>query len=72
MKVKYLGTFAAVSLLSIGVAAGCSNPCAAKTKTPASPGTEVQANPCASKTNPCASKTNPCASKENPCASKKN
>lgn len=63
MKVNYLATVATISLLSVGVAVGCSNPCAAKTTTPQS-NTEVQANPCASKTNPCASKTNPCAAKK--------
>lgn len=50
MKIQYFSVLAVVSLL-IGAGAGCSNPCAAKTKTSASTGTEVQANPCASKAN---------------------
>jgi thiol-disulfide isomerase/thioredoxin len=70
MKVQFFSALAVVSLLSLGAVAGCSNP-AAQT-TPTVTGTEVQANPCASKANPCASKANPCASKANPCASKAN
>ncbi len=69
MKVKYLGTLAAISVLSLGVAVGCTNPCSAKT-TNASSSTVAQADPCASKANPCAAKSNPCASKANPCAAK--
>jgi thiol-disulfide isomerase/thioredoxin len=69
MQVKYLGTLAAISLLSLGLAVGCSNPCSAKTSN-ASKSTVAQADPCASKVNPCAAKSNPCASKANPCASK--
>ena len=61
MRVKYLATLAAVSMLSLGFVAACSNP-SAKTNTPSTPMAN-QADPCASKTNPCASKTNPCASK---------
>jgi thiol-disulfide isomerase/thioredoxin len=72
MKIQYFSVLAVISILSLGTVVGCSNPCAAKTKTSASTITEVQANPCASKVNPCASKTNPCASKANPCASKAN
>lgn len=62
MRVKYLATLAVASMLSLGLVAACSNPCAAKTKTPDT-GTTNQVNPCASKANPCASKANPCASK---------
>ncbi|MBP0022108.1 MAG: hypothetical protein J7647_31700, partial [Cyanobacteria bacterium SBLK] len=62
MKVKYLTTMAAVSLLSLGLAVGCANPCAAKEKT-------EQADPCAAKEDPCAGK-DPCAAKEDPCAGK--
>jgi hypothetical protein len=68
MKVQYFAALASISLLSLGTITGCGNPCAAKTQTPASAGTEVSPNPCASKTNPCAG-ANPCASKSNPCAS---
>ena len=71
MKVKYLGTLAAISVLSLGIAVGCTNPCSAKT-TNASSSTVAQADPCAAKSNPCASKANPCASKADPCASKAN
>jgi thiol-disulfide isomerase/thioredoxin len=69
MKAKYLGTLAAISLLSFGVATGCTNPCSAKTAKPLN-NALAQADPCASKANPCAAKSNPCASKANPCASK--
>lgn len=63
MKIRYFSVLAVVSLLSLGSLASCSNPCAAQTKNTTATNTEVQANPCASKTNPCASKANPCASK---------
>ncbi|MEB3827431.1 hypothetical protein [Phormidium sp. CCY1219] len=71
MRINYLSTLAAASVLSLGFVVGCANPCAAQTKDQT---TETQGNPCASKSdsNPCASKTdaNPCASKSNanPCA----
>ncbi|MEQ9367579.1 MAG: thioredoxin domain-containing protein [Coleofasciculus chthonoplastes F3-SA18-01] len=71
MRVKYLATLAVASMLSLGLVAACSNPCAAKTKTPDT-GTTNQVDPCASKANPCAAKENPCASKANPCAAKEN
>ena len=63
MKIQYFSLLAIVSILSLGAVASCSNPDAATTNTPTNTGTEVKANPCASKTNPCASKANPCASK---------
>jgi thiol-disulfide isomerase/thioredoxin len=73
MRVKYLATLAVASMLSLGLVAACSNPCAAKTNTPdTGTGTTNQVNPCASKANPCAAKENPCASKANPCAAKEN
>jgi len=54
VKIKYLATFAAISLLTIGVATACSSPSAT------TPGTievaEVKPNPCAAKANPCAAK----------------
>jgi thiol-disulfide isomerase/thioredoxin len=71
MKAKYFGTLAAISLLSFGVATGCTNPCSAKTAKPLN-NAVAQADPCASKANPCAAKSNPCAAKANPCASKAN
>lgn len=88
MKVKYFTTLAAVSLLSLGVATGCSNS-ATDTSSPApdagtetqvspaaeteaSPAAETKENPCAGKANPCAGKENPCAGKANPCAGKSN
>jgi thiol-disulfide isomerase/thioredoxin len=55
MKAKYFGTLAAISLLSFGVATGCTNPCSAKTAKPLN-NAVAQADPCASKANPCASK----------------
>jgi len=66
MRVKYLATLAAVSMMSLGVVVGCSNPCAGKTTD--SPDTTDQVDPCAGK-NPCAGK-DPCAGKKNPCAGK--
>ena len=53
MKVKFLATFAAISLLSIVTVA----PTIIFGTTPA------VANPCAAKPNPCAAKPNPCAGK---------
>ncbi len=75
MNIKYLATYAAISLLTIGVATACSIPSAT---TPSSTNTvaEVKPNPCAAKdkANPCAAKdkANPCAAKDkaNPCAAK--
>ncbi len=71
MKVKYFGTLAAISLLSMGVIAGCANPCSAK-KANTSESTVAKVDPCAAKVNPCAAKkTDPCAAKKaNPCAAK--
>ena len=56
MKINYLATMAAVSVLSLGVATSCSNPCKAKTQSDTEPATEVQANPCKAKGNPCTPK----------------
>lgn len=55
MKVKYVATLAIASIMSLGLVAGCQNPCAAQPDTQS--GTE-EVNPCASKENPCASKGN--------------
>ena len=64
MKIKYLATFAAISLLSFGVAT------ARLSSTANTPGTTKVAV-CAGKSNPCAAKkSNPCAGKSNPCAAK--
>jgi hypothetical protein len=70
MKVNYIATLTIASILGLGLATGCGNPCAAKPGPEG--GTETQANPCAGKENPCAGKANPCAAKENPCAGKAN
>jgi len=63
VKIKYLATFAAISLLTIGVVTACSSPSAT------TPDTinvaEVKPNPCAAK-----DKANPCAAKADPCAGK--
>jgi thiol-disulfide isomerase/thioredoxin len=53
MKVQYLAIFAAISLLSVGVAA---KPEAASTIISEVIGTKALANPCAAKGNPCAAK----------------
>ncbi len=63
MKLQYLSTLALASILSLGMAAGCSNPCAAKTPPTGNPATEVTTDPCAGKADPCAGKAHPCASK---------
>ncbi len=74
MKIKYLATFAAISLLTIGVATACSSPSATTPDT--TKVAEVKPNPCAAKdkVDPCAAKNkaNPCAAKDkaNPCAAK--
>ncbi len=71
MKIKYLATFAAISLLTVGVATACSSPSATTPDT--TKVAEVKPNPCAAKDkNPCAAKDkNPCAAKDkNPCAAK--
>ncbi|MGD2181591.1 hypothetical protein [Lusitaniella coriacea] len=73
MKVQYLTTIATVTLLSLGLTVGCTNPCASKEVAPSDATTETEVNPCAAKEgNPCAAKEgNPCAGKEgNPCAAK--
>ncbi len=68
MKVHYWTTLATVTLLSLGAAVGCANPCAAKEAAPGAP-TEAS-DPCAAKEDPCAAKTDPCAAKDeaDPCA----
>ncbi|GET38008.1 hypothetical protein MiSe_27620 [Microseira wollei NIES-4236] len=63
MKIQDFSRLAIVSILSLGAVVSCSNPDAAKTNTSTNTGTEVKANPCASKVNPCASRANPCAAK---------
>ncbi len=72
MKIKYLATFAAISLLSIGVASAYSSSSATTLGTTKVAVCAGKTNPCAGKTNPCAAKTNPCAGKTNPCAAKTN
>jgi len=72
MKIKYLATFAAISLLSIGVASAYSSSSATTLGTTKVAVCAGKTNPCAAKTNPCAGKTNPCAGKTNPCAGKTN
>jgi len=72
MKIKYLATFAAISLLSIGVASAYSSSSATTLGTTKVAVCAGKTNPCAGKTNPCAGKTNPCAGKTNPCAGKTN
>jgi len=65
MKIKYLATFAAISLLTVGVATSYSSSFAT------TPGTTTKVTACAAKANPCAAKkANPCAAKTNPCAAK--
>ena len=67
MKLQYLATFAAASVLTIGGTAMFSNTTFAATPE-GNVSTIVAENPCAGEENPCAS-ANPCAGKENPCAS---
>jgi thiol-disulfide isomerase/thioredoxin len=72
MKLQYLSTLALASILSLGMAAGCSNPCAAKTAPTGNPAIEATTDPCAGKADPCAGKADPCAGKADPCAGKAN
>ena len=57
MKIKYLATFAAISLLTVGVATACSSPSATTPDTIKI--AEVKPSPCAAedKANPCAAKS---------------
>ncbi|MCC0179528.1 hypothetical protein I4641_21445 [Waterburya agarophytonicola K14] len=62
MKVKYLGTLFAASVLSLGLVTSCATPCAGEPKTG---GDATEVDPCAG-ANPCAG-VDPCAG-ANPCA----
>lgn len=64
MKVKYLGTLFAASVLSLGLVTSCATPDAGETNTG---GEATEVDPCAG-ANPCAGVENPCAGAENPCA----
>ena len=68
MKLKYIATLAAASVLTIGGTALFSNSAIASSFNSADSSVIVAENPCAAKPNPCAS-ANPCAAKPNPCAS---
>ena len=70
MKLKYITTLAAASILSLGVVTACSSP-DGQTTDGTTDDTTTETNPCAGKENPCAA-TDPCAGKENPCAAKDN
>jgi len=63
MKVKYLGTLFAASILSLGLVTSCATPDAGNTD---AGGDATEVNPCAG-INPCAGAVDPCAG-ANPCA----
>ena len=65
MKIKYLGTLVAVSVLSLGMVTSCATPCAGETDSGVEP-TEV--DPCAGVVDPCAGEVDPCAGVVDPCA----
>ncbi|MGD1917845.1 MAG: hypothetical protein ACFCAD_02540 [Pleurocapsa sp.] len=64
MKVKYLGTLFAASVLSLGLVTSCATPCAGETQTG---GEATEVDPCAGVVDPCAGVVDPCAG-VNPCA----
>lgn len=66
MKVKYLGTLFAASILSLGLVTSCATTPDGGEVDAGGDATEV--NPCAGIENPCAGVENPCAGVENPCA----
>ena len=51
MKVKYLATLLATSVLSLGLVTSCAQPCAGKTNTG---GDATEVDPCAGVADPCA------------------
>ncbi|MGL4880076.1 MAG: hypothetical protein ACRC8K_03315 [Waterburya sp.] len=53
MKVKYLGTLFAASVLSLGLVTSCAKPCAGETE---GGGESTEVAPCAGTTEPCAGK----------------
>ena len=65
MKVKYLGTLFATSILSLGLVTSCATPDAGETD--AGGDTEV-VDPCAGAADPCAGVEDPCAGAADPCA----
>ena len=65
MKVKYLGTLFAASVLSLGLVTSCATPCAGETKTG---GDATEVDPCAGAVDPCAGAVDPCAGAADPCA----
>lgn len=69
MKVKYLGTLFAASVLSLGLVTSCATTPDAGDVDAGDGTTEVDpVNPCAGVENPCAGVENPCAGSEDPCA----
>ncbi len=58
MKVKYLGTLFAASVLSLGLVTSCATPDAGNTD---AGGDATEVDPCAGKVDPCAGATDPCA-----------
>ena len=75
MKLNYLATLAAASILTIGGTALLTHSATASTFSDTA--TVVAGNPCAGEKNPCAAANpcagvDPCASEANPCAGEKN
>ena len=65
MKVKYLGTLFAASILSLGLVTSCATPDGGNTNTG---GDATEVDPCAGAVDPCAGAVDPCAGAVDPCA----
>ena len=65
MKVKYLGTLFAASVLSLGLVTSCATPDAGETD---AGGEATEVDPCAGVVDPCAGTVDPCAGTADPCA----
>ena len=65
MKVKYLGTLFAASVLSLGLVTSCATPDAGEVD---AGGESTEVDPCAGVADPCAGAADPCAGAADPCA----
>ncbi len=63
MKVKYLGTLFAASVLSLGLVTSCATPDAGETD---AGGEATEVDPCAGVVDPCAGTVDPCAGTADP------
>ncbi|MEL6438312.1 MAG: hypothetical protein AAFQ80_03495 [Cyanobacteria bacterium J06621_8] len=65
MKVRYLGTLLATSVLSLGLVTSCATPDQGGVD---AGGESTEINPCAGAADPCAGAVDPCAGAADPCA----